>query len=140
MTQHVIVSGYADKSQLLVGGWSQGGYLSYLSSAQLVGTAPWRTKKDDVSTRTGSALCEFKGAAEAGTIPPMLILHGEKDGRVPITQAWGFRRALDEAGLPFEFVTYPREGHHFTERKHIEDLLERVMRFVRAHLDPVSGT
>jgi dipeptidyl aminopeptidase/acylaminoacyl peptidase len=64
----------------------------------------------------------------------MLILHGEKDDRVPITQAWGFRRALDEAGLPFEFVTYPREGHSFRERKHIEDLMRRVLRFLRMYL------
>ena len=36
--------------------------------------------------------------------------------------------------MPFEFVTYPSEGHFFTERKHIEDLIRRVLRFARAHL------
>jgi dipeptidyl aminopeptidase/acylaminoacyl peptidase len=81
-------------------------------------------EKDDLKKRTGSAL----------RIPPVLILHGEKDQRVPITQSWVLRRALDEAGLPFEFVTYPREGHHFTERKHVEDLMERILRVVRMHL------
>jgi dipeptidyl aminopeptidase/acylaminoacyl peptidase len=96
--------------------------------------SPWNMEKDDLKKRTGSALWEFKHASKESRIPPVLILHGEKDQRVPITQSWVFRRALDEAGLPFEFVTYPREGHHFTERKHVEDLMERILRVVRMHL------
>jgi dipeptidyl aminopeptidase/acylaminoacyl peptidase len=91
-------------------------------------------ENQDLKTRAGSALWEFKYASKEGRIPPMLILHGEKDERVPITRAWGFRRALDEASLLFEFVTYPREGHYFTERKHIEDLMRRVLLFVRMYL------
>jgi acetyl esterase/lipase len=75
-------------------------------------------------------------SSKEGRIPLMLILHGENDERMPITQAWGFRRALDEASLPFEFVTYPREGHYFTERKHIKDLMRRVLLFVRMYLSP----
>ncbi|KAE8447404.1 hypothetical protein EG329_010818 [Mollisiaceae sp. DMI_Dod_QoI] len=171
MTQHAIEEGYADKTQLVAGGWSQGGHLSFLASvrngthgfgwrfkgviagagvtdwdsliltsdvgymqAQSAGGSPWKLEKADVKTRAGSALWEFKQASKEGRIPPLLILHGEKDERVPITQAWGFRRALDEAGLPFEFVTYPREGHFFTERKHIEDLMRRMGRFIRMHL------
>jgi dipeptidyl aminopeptidase/acylaminoacyl peptidase len=34
MTQHAIAQGYADKTQLVAGGWSQGGYLSFLSSVR----------------------------------------------------------------------------------------------------------
>ncbi|RDW56904.1 hypothetical protein BP5796_12971 [Coleophoma crateriformis] len=102
--------------------------------AQLAGGSPWSMDKSDTRTRAGSALWEFKDALEMGTIPPILIMHGEKDARVPISQAWGFRRALDEAGLPFEFVTYPREGHFFRERKHVEDLLKRMFRFVKEHI------
>lgn len=60
----------------------------------------------------------------------MLMLHGEKDARVPITQAWGFRRAMDQFGLPFQSVSYPCEGHFFKERKHLEDLMRRVLHFV----------
>ncbi|KAL1892779.1 hypothetical protein Sste5346_006862 [Sporothrix stenoceras] len=172
IVQHAIDRGYADPARLVVGGWSQGGYLSYLSAvrngahglgwrfcgaiagagitdwdsmmltsdvgaryeAQFAGSTPWNTDKTDVRTRSGSALWEFKEAARHGRIPPMLMLHGEKDDRVPISQAWGFQRALDEAGLPFEFVTYPREGHVPRERKHLEDLTERMLRFIRDRL------
>lgn len=171
MVQDAIVRGYADKSRLVVAGWSQGGHLSFLSAvrngahglgwrfcgaiagagvtdwealaltsdvgymqAQTVGGAPWNTDRTDVRTRRGSALWEFKDAVRDMRIPPILILHGAEDERVPVTQAWGFRRALDEAGLPFEFVTYQNEGHYFVERRHIEDLATRILSFVRKQL------
>ncbi|KAK8131354.1 acylamino-acid-releasing enzyme [Apiospora sp. TS-2023a] len=174
MTQHLASQGWADKDRLVVGGWSQGGYLSYLSAvrngahglgwrfrgaicgagvtdwdtmamtsdigyeqAQYAGGAPWAaTDKRNVSSRSGSAIWEFQEAAEAKRIPPLLILHGQEDQRVPVSQAHGFRRALDQAGLMHhtEFVTYPKEGHHFTERKHVEDIMERMVSFVNRHL------
>ncbi|CAK7210896.1 hypothetical protein SEUCBS140593_000983, partial [Sporothrix eucalyptigena] len=137
--QDAITRGYIDPKHVVAGGWSQGGFLSYLSAvrngahglgwkfsgliagagvtdwdsmvttsdvgagyeSQLSGGAPWALDKNDVQTRAGSALWEFNAAAEEGCIPPMLMLHGEKDERVPISQAWGFQRALDSVGLPF---------------------------------------
>ncbi|KAI1847613.1 hypothetical protein JX266_006465 [Neoarthrinium moseri] len=143
MTQHAIELGLANKQRLVVGGWSQGGYLSYLSAvrngthglgwrfsgaicgagvtdwdamamtsdigyeqAQFAGHAPWRGESRHVHV-SGSAIREFPAAAREGRIPPLLILHGEQDERVPVSQAHGFRRALDEAGLmsQTEFVT-----------------------------------
>jgi dipeptidyl aminopeptidase/acylaminoacyl peptidase len=55
-----------------------------------------------------------------------LILHGEKDARVPVSQAIGFHRALRENGTPVELVVYPREPHGIGERAHQVDLLKRV--------------
>jgi dipeptidyl aminopeptidase/acylaminoacyl peptidase len=108
------------------------------SQAKQAWRAPWQTRYDmpgelEVAMR-GSALWEFGDAVKNRRIPDMLMLHGEKDARIPISQAIGFRRAMDEAGLPFEFVTYPREGHAFTERKHVEDLMARIVRFLKKHL------
>ena len=37
----------------------------------------------------------------------MLILHGEKDERVPLNQALGFHRALRAHDVPVELVVYP---------------------------------
>lgn len=175
MTQHAIVEGYADEQRLLVAGWSQGGYLTYLSAmrnglhgfgwkfkaaiagagitdwdsltlssdlgysqAILAGGAPWSSLDKGVTTsRSGSALWEFLSAVKNPTgnrIPPITILHGESDERVPISQAQGMRRALDRAGLPFEFVSYPGEGHHFTQRRHIVDMMARILGFLEHHL------
>ncbi|KAF2721340.1 alpha/beta-hydrolase [Polychaeton citri CBS 116435] len=172
MTQYAIEKGWADKGKLIVGGASQGGFLTFLSAVrnglhgfgwkfrgampyagvtdwdtmclssdvgnwegEYAGICPWDAKKHDTSSRQGSALWEFSNAVEkGGVIPPMLITHGEKDVRVPIEQAHGFRRALQRAKLPFEFVIYPREGHMMEEKKHIEDWAWRIQRFVDAHL------
>ncbi|KAH9828269.1 putative acylamino-acid-releasing enzyme [Teratosphaeria destructans] len=146
---HAIRSGYADPDRLVVAGWSQGGYLSYLSAvrngthaqgwtfraaipgagvtdwdtmtlssdvgatfeADLAGHRPWLAASKDATTgRLGSAIWEVGPAVRAGVeIPPMLMLHGEKDARVPIEQARGMRRALIDARVPFEYVVYPRE-------------------------------
>lgn len=51
---------------------------------------------------------------------------GEKDARVPLTQAIGFHRALRQYGVPTELVVYPREDHPIRERMHQLDLLRRV--------------
>jgi len=98
--------------------------------AQITGASPWTSDYDDLTGRSGSAIWEFKTAYGENRIPPMLILHGQNDQRTPVTQARGFKRAMDDAGLQCDFVTYPREGHYFTERKHIEDLMKRVLWFI----------
>jgi dipeptidyl aminopeptidase/acylaminoacyl peptidase len=57
---------------------------------------------------------------------PVLILHGEKDERVPLNQAIGFHRALRAQDVPVELVVYPREPHGIGERNHQIDVLKRV--------------
>ena len=171
LTNHAIEEGYADKEKLLVSGWSQGGFLSFIACVRngkhphgwkfkaaipgagvsdadtmtltsdigafqkdLADLAPWESDQSDVTGRTGSPIWEFKDAAKEGRIPPMLILHGENDKRVPIEQSIAFRRALESVDAPFEMVVYPREPHLFEERKHIVDMAERVLRFVDMHI------
>ena len=104
--------------------------------AALAGRAPWESERTSIVGRSGSALWEFAAAVEKGdVIPPLLILHGEKDERVPLEQAVGFRRALQSANLPFEYVVYPREEHELKERRHLVDMAGRVLRFVREHIE-----
>lgn len=164
-----IKRGLVDPEQIIVGGWSHGGFLSYLLAvrrnsqsspgsnwkikgaicgagvtdwdmmsmtsdmptfgAELAGVAPWLTGRGEgkasITGRGGSAIWEMKGQE----IPPILILHGEKDERVPLTQAVAFRRGCQYWEVPFEMAVYPREGHSFKERAHLIDMLKRVSRF-----------
>ncbi|KAI0104344.1 putative acylamino-acid-releasing enzyme [Nemania sp. FL0031] len=166
MVQYAIMQGLADKTRLIVAGWSQGGYLAYLSAvrngahefgwhfagavagagitdwdsmtmssdlgdfqAQLAGSSPWNSERSDLQARAGSAIWAFKRAATLGTIPPMLMLHGASDQRVPLAQAIGFQRALDDAQLPYQLIVYPDEGHYLKKREHIKDMLTRVLAF-----------
>ena len=173
-TQAAIERGWIDKQHLAVGGYSQGGYLSYLAStrngrhghgwhfqaaipgagmtdgdtmcltsdagvfeSEICGDAPWRSAKGDTSNRQMSAIWEFAGAIKDGVlIPPMLILHGADDRRVPLEQAVAMRRALADAGKPYEYVIYPREGHIMKERKHLVDMGVRIVRFLDKHIGP----
>ncbi len=42
---------------------------------------------------------------------PMLILHGEKDYRVPVTQGLELYGVLAAKGIPARLVYYPNENH-----------------------------
>ena len=65
---------------------------------------------------------------------PTLILHGEKDVCVPANQAYGFHAALRERNVPVELVVYPREGHGVQEREHVQDMEERILRWLKTYL------
>jgi dipeptidyl aminopeptidase/acylaminoacyl peptidase len=58
---------------------------------------------------------------------PTLILHGEADNDVHITQAEELYTALRRRGVETVFVRYPREGHGATEPRHQRDQLERTV-------------
>ncbi|RFN45495.1 hypothetical protein FIE12Z_10257 [Fusarium flagelliforme] len=174
ITDAAIKKGYVHPEKLMVGGWSQGGLLTYLCSVRngdhglgwrfkaaiagagvvdiesLAITADlgstyevelagghtiWTLPQDDTRNRQGSAIWEVSAAMERSrrevnpVIPPMLILHGEKDERCPFSQAEGFRRALRHYDLKCEFVKYPGEGHGIEKQAYWLDMLERVGRW-----------
>jgi dipeptidyl aminopeptidase/acylaminoacyl peptidase len=149
-----IERGIADPERLGIGGWSQGGFMSAWAVTQterfkaaimgagvsdwgmmvmtsdvpdfeqeLGGSAPWsgETQRRHLELSPITFACNVK--------TPVLILHGENDARVPLSQATGFRRALRKQGVPVEFVVYPREPHSVAERAHQIDILMRVRRW-----------
>jgi len=65
---------------------------------------------------------------------PTLIVHGEQDQRVPVSQGREFYSALRHLGVPTEYVTYPREGHQIGERHHQRDLLTRLRDWYKTYL------
>ena len=65
---------------------------------------------------------------------PVLILHGEKDEIVPITQGIAFHRGCLYYDIPCEMVVYPREPHYVMEREHRLDMLRRIRRFLAEHM------
>ena len=48
---------------------------------------------------------------------PTLIIHGENDMDVPVTQGEEFFIGLKKVGVPAKFIRYPNEGHGFTNPK-----------------------
>ena len=62
-----------------------------------------------------------------GVITPTLLLHGEQDTRVPITQSFEFYDALRQQGCEVQMVAYPRMRHAPAEPEQHLDLMERTL-------------
>ena len=54
---------------------------------------------------------------------PTLVIHGENDQRVPISQGEEFFRALRHFDVASELVIFPREGHAIREPRHVVELM-----------------
>lgn len=65
---------------------------------------------------------------------PTLLLHGEQDNDVHITQAEEMYMALKRRGVESVLVRYPREGHSFREPRHRLDALERTLAWFDKYL------
>ncbi len=142
----------ADPERLGIGGWSQGGFMTAWAvtqthrfkagvmgagvshwgmmvvtsdlptfEASLGGSLPW----DGPGPHRGDHLSPISFANNVRT--PLLILHGQNDARIPVSQAIGFERALRAQGSPVQLVIYPREPHGIRERQHQRDVLRRVL-------------
>jgi len=64
---------------------------------------------------------------------PALILHGENDNDVPISEAEQWFIALKDVGVEAVLVRYPREGHGVREPKHVVDALDRSIAWYSTH-------
>ncbi len=78
-----------------------------------------------------------------GVTTPTLVMHGELDLCVPLSQGQELYQALADAGVETELVVYPREGHGWREREHTLDGNRRMLGWLDRHLaarDQPSGT
>jgi carboxymethylenebutenolidase len=93
---------------------------------------------------------------KAANLPPTLILHGDADTVVPVTEAYLLRRLLRKAKRVCEFQVYAGVGHMFSEpddegqankslswedlfraQKQVKDADERIAAFLEKYLKPV---
>ncbi|OUC90879.1 S9 family peptidase [Streptosporangium minutum] len=160
----LIAEGVADPDRLGIGGWSHGGFMAAWAVGQTdrfkaalmgAGISDWGMllASGDLGTLDAgfSGSCGWEGpgphrhdrlspisyASKIQT--PVLILHGEEDTNVPLSQATYFHRALRWFGVEHEFVVYPREGHPILERDHQLDMLERTRAWFGRRLgDPLK--
>ncbi|KAF8513213.1 Alpha/Beta hydrolase protein [Gautieria morchelliformis] len=161
MVNEAVRRGLADKDKLAIGGWSEGGYLTAWGVSQTknkfqcgvvgAGVTDWgseTTESDlpDFEADLGGAAPWIGSAAKLTGDPirhvkdvetAVLVLHGESDVRVPVGQGIGFHRGLKRMSKypdRHTLVVYPREGHIFSERKHAEDMMKRVIEHYEAWL------
>jgi dipeptidyl aminopeptidase/acylaminoacyl peptidase len=154
---YLIQQGIADSTRLAIGGWSYGGYMTAWAVSQT------NRFKAAVMGAGLSNLTSFYGTTDVPTCmswyfedypygreqvyeqrspmtfiknvrTPTLILHGEADLRVPITQSYEFYQGLKDMGVETRFVIYPREPHGIGESAHQLDVLQRVLDWYKTHL------
>ncbi len=70
-------------------------------------------------------------------MPPVLILHGEVDRVVPVSEAMRLQQLLERAGTPYEMKLYPGAGHGFNGLQWL-DAGQRTVRFLRKNLQQRS--
>jgi dipeptidyl aminopeptidase/acylaminoacyl peptidase len=73
---------------------------------------------------------------------PLLVLHGEDDARVPISQSEQLVEHLEAHGKRYEFQRYDSEPHGFGQRENVVDAYTRVADLFAKYLsiDPDDGT
>lgn len=133
--------GYAQRRDNVAGdrvglvGVSLGGYLAL-------------TAGTDGALPVGAIVDHFGGMPRCvrtamKTMPPTLLLHGDRDQTVPLREALAVRDALAALHLPYEFKVYEGIGHVFMDEngaitwagaQALFDAETRTAAFLRAHL------
>ena len=154
---HVIQKGIADETRLGVEGWSYGGFMtnwiithtdrfkaavsgaglsnleSFYGTTDIQGFMeyyhkgfPWVSR--DIYRGSSPLASDFKVST------PTLILHGEEDRRVAISQSEELYHYLKKAGVTVRFVRYPREPHGLREPNHQLDRYTRMLGWFNKHI------
>ncbi len=154
---YLVTTGVADPDRLGIGGWSYGGFMTAWAVTQTsrfkaavmgAGIAAWRSFHGSSHLSAWDALHYAADPYEIGGLfdrfspityvkavrTPTLIVHGENDRDVPVSQGYEFFRALKDLGVETQLVIYPREGHGFVEKNHVLDLNRRIVGWYEAHL------
>ncbi|MES2822234.1 MAG: alpha/beta fold hydrolase [Pseudomonadota bacterium] len=65
---------------------------------------------------------------------PVLLIHGEADKRVPVSQSKDMNSALKRANKSVIFIELEDEDHHLSNTKTRLQTLEEIVKFVNAHI------
>lgn len=153
---YLIEQDIAYPDQLVVGGWSGGGFLTnttvtctnrFKAAVSGAGIANWVSFQGTADIR--SVFARYVGAIEddpeiawqlspirniRNATTPTLILCGSGDDRVDASQSYEMYEGLKANGVETQLVVYPREPHSILERNHQIDVLERVVAWFDRHL------
>ncbi|UCC26062.1 MAG: S9 family peptidase [Gemmatimonadales bacterium] len=154
---HVIEMGVGDPDQLLLMGWSYGGYMTSFAvtrtdrfkaasmGAGLPNLVSMTTTTDIQDYLVGHMDSEFWEEYEtyerhsaiyriANVTTPTQVIHGENDLRVPFTQGQEFYRALQRRGVPTEMLILPRTPHGPREPKLLMEVTPRILDWFERYL------
>jgi dipeptidyl aminopeptidase/acylaminoacyl peptidase len=70
---------------------------------------------------------------------PMLVVQGQNDPRVPVTEAEQIVKALRERGQPVWYMNALNEGHGYRKKENADVFQQAVVLFLRDHLLPTPS-
>lgn len=154
--RNVIGLGFVDKDRMAVMGWSYGGFLTswtithskdFKAAAigagvsnllSQTGTSDIRTNKLDAFGAPWdnqqfyidhSPLTHVKNV-----VTPTLILGGDADERVPISQSYEMYYALKKRGIATQMVVYPGAPHSPSDPEYVLDIMQRHIEWVEKYV------
>ena len=153
----VIAMGVADPDRLAIMGWSYGGFMTSwtITQTKRFKAAVIGAGVTDLWSFTGTAdipgfIPDYFGGEAwdnfdawrkhspityvKGVTTPTLILHGEADDRVPVSQGYEYYNALKHQGVLTKMVVYPRQPHGPREPKFVLDIMNRHLDWVEKYV------
>ena len=126
---HIAQRPGVDPTRIALIGISLGAYLSLA-----LATLPYRPAIRAIAEISGGLASPYAANATA-TFPPTLLLHGDRDTVVPISEAHALAAILTRLKVPHQLEILPNEGHWFTPPAQLR-ILTAVATFLTQHLTP----
>jgi dipeptidyl aminopeptidase/acylaminoacyl peptidase len=155
----VLKSAPVDPARLGIAGWSYGGYMTMWALTQTnrfkaavagAGLSDWLSYYGTNNIDTwmipyfGASVYDDPKVYERSSPitfiknvhTPTLVVGGDRDAEVPITQSYEYWNALQRLGVKTEFVVYPDEGHFFFKHEDQVDVMTRLVGWFDEYLKP----
>lgn len=160
--QWAVDQGIADPKRLACYGGSYGGYASLVAAtftpdlfrciiavcgfANLITSLQnpppyWRLRSNQWFARVGNPETEPDFLWSRSPLSkvdqirvPILIVQGANDVRVPQSESEQIVAAMQERGLPYEYLLFPDEGHGFTKQHNVFAFYKKAEQFLATHL------
>jgi dipeptidyl aminopeptidase/acylaminoacyl peptidase len=154
---YVVKNFPGDGNRVGITGWSYGGYMTMWAVTQTTrfraavsgaGIADWRSYfgendidewlipyfgasvYDDPAIYARSSPINFIKKVKT----PTLMLVGDRDGECPAPQSFEFWHALQDQGIPNQFVVYAGEGHNIYKPQDQRDVFRRSVEWFNHYL------
>ncbi|HEY2276084.1 MAG TPA: S9 family peptidase [Steroidobacteraceae bacterium] len=155
----LLTSAPVDPARLGIAGWSYGGYMTMWALTQSnrfkaavagAGLSDWLSYYGTNNIDTwmipyfGASVYDDPKVYERSSPitfiknvhTPTLMVGGDRDAEVPITQSYEYWNALQRLGVNTEFVVYPDEGHFFFKHDDQVDVMTRLVGWFDEYLKP----
>ena len=160
LAQHLIMNNdYVDEEKLIIYGGSYGGFavlsamVEYPDTFQigidivgisnfvtfLENTADWRRKLREVEygflERDREFLESISPSNKIENVKsPILIIQGDNDERVPLSESIQMYEKLKEQNVPTQLLRFEDEGHGVIKRKNVIRQYKTIFEFLKTHL------